>query len=229
MLLLVQNMRPLIALPAEVVLQQGQAAAGLFVILKGRCEVVQLDGASSQPALDAPAVIDGDNVGRRVVWLRRAASRAHKRFVEPSFTCRVGEGTQIAILKHGDFCGEVSLLSGTLVSATVRSLGYSSLVVLLAATFTSLLERFPSLRDEVERCHAAQSSRYSTTTPRKPRNSRRTSSGLPSFRGAQGAVRVSVWGSRRHLPGHLSHSHTKEAPAAAPEAAPATEEDSSPI
>ena len=59
----------------------------------------------------------------------------------------------LTTLQRGDFFGETSLLTGTSVKASVRSVGYSSLLVLLATTFASFLERFPTLRAELEKEH----------------------------------------------------------------------------
>ena len=139
--MLIQHMRPLIALPGEVVLREGTEGAGLFMIEKGMVEVVKLgsSGAKSSDTISPSLTRALSSMSDAASWLVKASRR-------PS-------AESLTTLQRGDFFGETSLLTGTSVKASVRSVGYSSLLVLLATTFASFLERFPTLRAELEKEH----------------------------------------------------------------------------
>ena len=209
--LMVQQMRPMISLPNEVIIEEGTPAKGLFVITKGKCVVTQAvvptegepppqanspslvssNGASppwnqrspsnksfggSDPG-HGPPTTSSNTSGRSSIWRRRCTPP----FVGGGGGGSGGSGTRgshhslrrnfssqndalherlLTTLIEGDFFGEVSLLTGEPSSASVRSSEYSSLMVLLPAVFNDFMERFPILRDEMERCKKEQQRRY---------------------------------------------------------------------
>ena len=124
----------MIALPNEMIMHEGCAAKGLFIILKGTCVVLQSKHRT---------VRDDKPVSER-----------------ESAQMIAGDQQHIRTLFEGEFFGEISLLEEKPSSATVRAAEYTSLMVLLVDQFQYFCARFPQLKEEMSKCREAQSERY---------------------------------------------------------------------
>ena len=140
---MVQRMQPVISLPGEVILEEGCAAKGLFVLQKGLCDVL----------------VVREKVSTRGVPSERQATDGGALFA-------VGpREISMVVVNHiveGDFFGEVSLLTDRPSTATIIATEYCNLMVLLAAEFHDFLARFPELKEEMERCKDEQIKRYAS-------------------------------------------------------------------
>ena len=139
---MVQRMQPVISLPGEVILEEGCAAKGLFVLQKGQCDVL----------------IVREKVSNRGVPSERQAS--------DKLYAGAREISMVVVnhIVEGDFFGEVSLLTDRPSTATIIATEYCNLMVLLAAEFHDFLARFPELKEEMERCKDEQIKRYANNT-----------------------------------------------------------------
>ena len=132
--LMIQEMKPMIALPNEMIMHEGCAAKGLFIILKGTCVVLQSK--------------------------HRTKRDEHPVSERESVQMIAGDQQHIRTLFEGEFFGEISLLEEKASSASVRAAEYTSLMVLLVDQFQYFCARFPQLKEEMSKCREAQSERY---------------------------------------------------------------------
>ena len=92
-----------------------------------------------------------------------------------------GEYKLLATLRAGSFFGERSLLTGQPASATVRSIDYSSMMVLRPAVFINFVRRFPVLKEHIPALRV-QSMDGSTMDEESKAKSKKKSTRRPSLR-----------------------------------------------